>query len=284
MAEDAERGVVNSRSQVFSGAQGMDVHDGLYVMDGSIVPRSLGVNPLLTISALAERSCELTARDHNWPLDTSGPSAFAQEQPEPKTGVQFTETMRGYFSTEVTGEDDYEEAAQRGEQDNSPFEFTLSIVSEDLDRFIDEPEHEAGMLGTALSPVLSASPMVATDGRFNLFVDDSSQPRVKRMKYGMKLTTTEGRAFWFEGFKLVRDDSGFDVVSDTTTLFITVHDGESIESPVMGRGILKIEMTDTARQLTTMEATNAPNRKEAAKALARFGEYFAGSLWKVYGP
>jgi cholesterol oxidase len=46
MADNAERGVVNHKGQVFCGDPGGDVHEGLYVMDGSVVPTALGVNPL----------------------------------------------------------------------------------------------------------------------------------------------------------------------------------------------------------------------------------------------
>ena len=69
MGESAEFGVVNHKGQVFSGASGTTVHDGLYVSDGAVIPRALGVNPLLTISALAERSMHLLAQDRNWTID-----------------------------------------------------------------------------------------------------------------------------------------------------------------------------------------------------------------------
>ncbi|MEK7139436.1 MAG: GMC oxidoreductase, partial [Patescibacteria group bacterium] len=52
MADRAEEGVVDHRGRVFSGTQGSEVYAGLLVGDGAIMPRSLGVNPLLTISAL----------------------------------------------------------------------------------------------------------------------------------------------------------------------------------------------------------------------------------------
>ncbi|GAB4087393.1 alkaline phosphatase D family protein [Hydrogenophaga soli] len=57
MADSADQGVVNDRCEVW-GDNGQ-VLAGLHVMDGSVVPASLGVNPFLTITALAERACEL---------------------------------------------------------------------------------------------------------------------------------------------------------------------------------------------------------------------------------
>jgi len=59
-------GVVDHLGRVFDaspGAAAEAIHPGLYVVDGSIVPTALGNNPLLTITALAERAAELIVRD-----------------------------------------------------------------------------------------------------------------------------------------------------------------------------------------------------------------------------
>jgi cholesterol oxidase len=76
MGNDRTTGVVNHKGQVFDGgptAAPGAVHQGLYVCDGAVFPRSLGVHPLLTITALAERAMIHLARDRGWTM--RGPEA-----------------------------------------------------------------------------------------------------------------------------------------------------------------------------------------------------------------
>jgi len=63
MGKDRCHGVVDHLGRVFDGldADPEGVHDGLVVLDGAIVPRALGINPALTIAALALRASETLA-------------------------------------------------------------------------------------------------------------------------------------------------------------------------------------------------------------------------------
>lgn len=68
MGESVEDGVVDDRGRVFDADAGEGggtarVHEGLVVLDGSVVPASLGANPALTIAAVAQRAAGLLATE-----------------------------------------------------------------------------------------------------------------------------------------------------------------------------------------------------------------------------
>ena len=108
MADGPERGVVDHLGRVFdaSKAGAVAFHEGLLVLDGSIVPTSLGANPLFTITALAERAMAWGAapsvpsrapgkRD----ADDVEPGSTSDESPTfnpylKEVNVYFTEAMR----------------------------------------------------------------------------------------------------------------------------------------------------------------------------------------------
>ena len=74
MGADAARGTVDHKGRVFTG-EGNQVHQGLYAADGATIPRSLGCNPLFTITALAERMVMLMAQDYQLRFDAGPRSA-----------------------------------------------------------------------------------------------------------------------------------------------------------------------------------------------------------------
>jgi choline dehydrogenase-like flavoprotein/alpha-beta hydrolase superfamily lysophospholipase len=100
MGDDAEHGVVDHMGRVFDPATG-DVHSGLLVLDGSIVPTALAINPLLTITVLAERAIELYC-EGRWTRPATKPVALTPpplaERPPAKesvTALRFSERATG---------------------------------------------------------------------------------------------------------------------------------------------------------------------------------------------
>jgi hypothetical protein len=76
MAESADLGAVDDLGAVHG-------YEGLYCIDGSIVPTSLGVNPSLTISAVSERAAEhLVARGADFGLPVRPASLSPAVPPE----------------------------------------------------------------------------------------------------------------------------------------------------------------------------------------------------------
>jgi len=119
MGETAATGVVDQYGRVFEGDANGGVHEGLAVLDGSIMPTSLGINPSLTIATLARRAIRhlrvewgfaaLDAATHP-PRPPAGwtplrPVFSYPPVPSPvrPTCIEMTEQMKGSVTVECDG-------------------------------------------------------------------------------------------------------------------------------------------------------------------------------------
>jgi len=291
MADSRDGGVTDANGQVFG-------YPNLFILDGPILPRAIGANPSHTIAAVAERNIESAIRrfkaDNSWRAMTDAPRindplTSITIPPEgtlptktPTIGIAFTETMKGYVSKGWPKPDDYTGADEAGQKANTRMEFTLTIVMSDLDAFLVSPQHAGKATGTLLVDGFTAPAGVpVTDGVFNLFVNGDEFYQ-RKMLYALPFTGSDGKPYLLDGFKDVRDDGHFDVWKATSTLYTVIREGHTHEGAVAGTGILTIHIPDFMKQLTTFTAVGATTAEQKAKALARFGESFFGSLWEVF--
>ena len=270
MGADASAGVVDGACRVYAGTSGTQVHPDLYVCDGAVMPRSLGVNPLLTISAVAERAMILLAKRENKTIDMTPRPVMADANAGKTVGIRFTERMAGTIHLVAGGP-------------QSDASFVVTVIAPDAARFIDERDHDAELVGTVEAKALSPDPLTVSGGRFNLFVDDPGRVETKQMRYAMPLTASDGARYFLRGIKEIHDDAGFDLWRDTTTLAVKIHQGSDESGPVLYEGTLNIAISDFIKQLQTMTVTDAPNVVARFEMMGRFGRFFAGVVFDSFG-
>jgi cholesterol oxidase len=201
--------------------------------------------------------------------------------PPVPTRVHFTEEMKGYVTFEET---DYDSGFRRGKEAGNFLMFHLTITVDNVERFLADPQHEASAVGYVRCPALGED-MPVDKGVFNLFVDHEGRLD-KRMIYRLYLNHEKEGPLTLSGFKVIKDDPGYDIWSDTTTLFTHLLRGhvgpEEDASEVLASGIIHIYHRDFLKQLTTIRV-EGPTLAEGNKARLQFGQAFFGPLWDVYG-
>jgi hypothetical protein len=194
--------------------------------------------------------------------------------------VQFTEEMLGHVTF---GESDFARGAAPERDGAGALKFHLTIVVDDIERFSSDPTRRATAHGYLDCDALGGR-LPVERGIFNLFVD--TEPGVKRMLYRLWFRDGAGHPLTLSGFKLVKDDAGFDVWKDTTTLFTRVLRGHVDEqgepsAEIVASGVLRIRVRDFARQLTTFRA-GGDGAGVKLGARAKFGTIFVGQLAEAY--
>jgi cholesterol oxidase len=283
MADDAGNGVVDHMGRVFDPAGG-GVHDGLYVCDGSVIPVALDVNPLLTISAIAERTAAMMIEERGWqaPQPASSPAPPPPVEAAPRASLEFSEHLTGFVSMSV--HDGYTQGYEDGREDGTRVDLELTIEYDDVQAMLDDPKREARITGTVLAAELSPNPLTVKEGRFTLFDPDPSRVETWRMRYRMSLLSQEGRQYLFEGHKEIHTNGAGHAWPEMTTLYTTIGetDGSQPGTGMPGTGILHLRPVDFTRLLRSIKVLGVPQRKQGEYRRA-FLELFAREMVHVYG-
>jgi hypothetical protein len=191
-------------------------------------------------------------------------------------GITFRETMAGGFSL---GESDPEEGQRKGKAAGNILSLHAEVEIVDITRFREEPAHPGRLTGRIDFRPFGGQ-IVGKNGVFNLF-SPGDQPKLKLMVYELGIER-DGQDFYLAGKKEVRNDPGFDLWKDTTTLFTRLHQGIDKTGPVVGAGVLTLGPEDLLKLVSTIRVTNAKSLHEKSEAIGDFTRFFLGELADSY--
>ncbi|KAG5981222.1 hypothetical protein E4U55_003181 [Claviceps digitariae] len=305
----AQNGVTDHRGRVLTGRTASETHAGLVVVDGAAVPGALGVNPLATIAALAERAVAEFARaeglvireEGNGVVDLYGERPASHRGRSGRGGgnagtakVSFTECMEGFVDVSAAARagDDAAcfktcDGAGRAKGQAVRLLLRASVGSRgkraesDRESDTEDGTGQAGyvgtLIGTVVCPTLRGSPFVVHNGRLAVFQPNRSVAGTSKLVYDFDMTGVDGRCLHFNGYKVIDASASCrprQLWRALTTLYITVTatpgSGPGQEA-VLARGILRITPRDLGRQLRSLTAAAGG---ATHSALGRFILYF----------
>ncbi len=201
---------------------------------------------------------------------------YITKMTELEPGLTFRETMKGGFAL---GETNTADGNSKGKMAGTELAMHAAVEIDEMEKFIANPEHPGQLSGTVDFPPLGMG-IPSHSGVFNLF-NPTDDPELKLMVYELGFTL-KGEEYYLAGKKEVRDDPGFDLWSDTTTLYTQLHQGTDKSGPVIGAGILTLGVTDLIKLVSTMDIIHADSSIDKVKTIAEFGKFFMGELWDTY--
>lgn len=197
--------------------------------------------------------------------------------------IGFAEVMHGYVSPHATT---FADGYADGKANDRAVALHVTISIADLDAFLTRPEHAGTLSGHIACPLLGGDCPVQS-GFFRLMPDTADRDR-KVMAYQVFAATPLGELFTMVGEKQIQHNAVLDLWQDTTTLYVNLFHGhidpEKIaQADLWMTGIIGLDLFDFIQVLRTLRATNS-NGETSIEGLVKFGGFFAGKLWDVYGP
>jgi hypothetical protein len=191
------------------------------------------------------------------PAEGVGLDAGATKMREPPLGVRFTERFSGTVTL-----------------DGAEGELTLDVGVE-----IHDLEATSGDLVGRIHFAPWGEPMHLAGGRFGVVTTGPDGDTTIEVTYEARFGRG-GRALRLRGVKRLHDDPGFDLMSDVTTLHLTLH--EDAPDAVVASGSLRAGLGDVRRTVASLEPTGAHDLSDRAAVIAAVGRVLLGRLWADY--
>jgi cholesterol oxidase len=190
-----------------------------------------------------------------------------------RTSVQFCETLRGTFVAGLRRAPSTPVA-----EPSEPLSLRLTVTIDDIDEFLESPEHRARADGWIDTPAVGGRRPVSS-AWVHLLVPAS--PGASRIRYLVHFADHHAapRTLW--GVKNLTTGPPTLAWSHTTTLPYRLLSGDrDEEDEAVGAGVLRLRPIDLLRQIASFRTTGAGG----VAALHRFGGLFLGHIWSMYHP
>ena len=209
-------------------------------------------------------------RPHGVPLTADATKMRVQGR-----GVHFRDVMTGRIAL---GETDPVSGARSDAA--MPVALHAVIDIDDLGAFITDPDHLDGLSGH-VEWHRRGGWLPVMNGRFGLFTPAADDPRLSYMIYGAAVKIA-GKDHWLNGRKHVRTGRPWRLWKETTTLYVTLHEGRSGDGPVVGAGVLSLGPSALLSLLRTFRATGCSGPWLRVKNAVQFFGFFASALVHHY--
>jgi choline dehydrogenase-like flavoprotein len=278
----------------------------LYVMDAAGFPASVGVNPSLTVAAVAERKIEhfittvmgLPAfkahsaaqpkllNEEVTPVDALLKTIPVEHKP---VGLKWLEWMEGSVGSAGSVPTPSVWHCSNGEKlglsEGTYVQLALRCQVEDLEGFYLQPRPLVLISGeTTIRDRSGAKVVYSTKGALRL---EFERERMVRMVYQLQLQGAQSD-LQLHGIKFLSDDAGLDSFLDLTTLYVVVSGKSNADSgPLERPGIVRAPLVQfLSKQVPTFELTGAEDLDAVGKlwAAARFADFFFAGLKQTYLP
>lgn len=199
-------------------------------------------------------------------------------------GIEFTETMSGYFSW---GASDPEDGAARARECGSVLTVDSLISIVDVDAFCSRHQQVPADLEATVDwrsdrapvPGQPAIRRVAAElGSFRLFVP-AAHARLMVYRFGLSLA---GEPYCFQGIKTLCAESSLRRLwHQSTHLHSRLHRGRDPSGPVVAAGILTIGALGTLRLARSTHTVGPGSPLARVRALARYNRFNLNGFWEA---